>query len=82
MLDRNFYPCIHVRAATTTTIPPPNPTAVISPEYNDPRQPMDMKTETMDQFPVYIRFEPEDDDFWCVDRVVVRVNLEGAKYSG
>ena len=50
-------------------------TTVRNPKYNDPRQPDPLDTDTMDQFPVYIRFEPEDDDdFWCLEGVIVKVN--------
>jgi hypothetical protein len=50
-------------------------TTVLHPKYNDPREPYPLDTDDMDKFPVYIRFEPEDDDdFWCLEDVVVRVN--------
>jgi hypothetical protein len=50
-------------------------TSVLYPEYNDPKQPYPLDTDDMDKFPVYIRFEPEDDDdFWCLEGVIVRVN--------
>lgn len=37
----------------------------------------------MDKFPVYIRFEPEDDDDrWCLNFVEVRVNPVGDSMTG
>jgi hypothetical protein len=60
---------------------PPTPftqIGVSSPQFNDPRKPDPLITDNMDQFPVYIRFEPKHkDDFWCVEEVEVRVNPVG-----
>jgi hypothetical protein len=45
------------------------------PEYNDPREPYPLETDDLDKFPVYIRFEPDDDDDdWCLEAVSARVN--------
>ena len=50
---------------------------VLNADTNDPRTTL-VQLEDVDNFPVYIRFRPEDpgdrDDRWCLQRAVVGVN--------
>ena len=45
------------------------------PRDNDPRSPLQLVTETLSKYPVYIRFEPtRNDDRWEIDEIKVTVN--------
>jgi hypothetical protein len=46
---------------------------VNSPEHNDPRKPYPLTDENIDDNPVWVRFEPEnDDDHWICQYVSVK----------
>ena len=46
-----------------------------APVYNDPRSPVQLYTENLYKYPVYLRFDPSnDDDMWGLEYVSVRVN--------
>jgi hypothetical protein len=53
-----------------------------APQWNDPSSPVQLYTENLYKYPVYIRFEPlDDDDDWGLGYVSVRVNptVEGER---
>lgn len=62
---------------------PSNSTPARYSNENDPKQPYPLETMVHllpGQFPVYIRFEPDEDDSapdWCLEEVEVRVNPVG-----
>jgi hypothetical protein len=47
----------------------------VSPNDNDPRSPCQMITETLSSYPLYVRFEPTNEDGrWDLDEIRVTVN--------
>src|ERR1051326_6431021 len=57
------------------SMPPDNSTAIQNPTANDPQQPYALKTENLNDYPVYIRLdEARFDSYWALDFVEIRVN--------
>lgn len=54
---------------------PPKATKIRNPSFNDPREYFPLDTDNLDLYPVYLRFEPvDDDDIWQLQYVSVQVN--------